>query len=539
MKKRGYNIKRKLNKAQAAMEFLTTYGWAILILVVVITALATLGVFRTPDAPNYCDSAAPIGCTDIKIDEGGNLNLALTANFVSSAYIAQISLSTPVVASCIPNPNILKSRGITNIDCKIGQNLIRDQRFSGSAIVNYILSESSQQHTVKINFNGKVEPGDTPYAKAISFNGVDEACLSFPPIALDLNGAEKITSSNDNREFEGININWQGNGGHSISRTTENPLFGVASGLITASATGSQQGGYVQLDSNYFTGLEQGKKYTVEIFANSDQPGTAIGIGFGSFGQSKQSNELTTVPGQSTKIVFNLLAGANDVSVPLRIWSTRQANVRIDNISITEAYDALYLTWVEYHTDVTPINGNGGAFFFHLYYSTAPAQVLYRWYGANSFFGISLEDGTSATGGSNFVGDPDGRMHLIAVTFDRVSGIRGWVDGAQRNLWPTTNIGKILANNISIGSTAFTGKVGETQMIRFKNGLPANIATLIPDVYNNGIPQGWQDGEVLIHYKWQGATEAEFLRDETGNNQLTCINVNRQENQISVNYPLR
>ena len=34
-------------KAQAAMEYLMTYGWAILIIVVVIAALYAMGVFRT------------------------------------------------------------------------------------------------------------------------------------------------------------------------------------------------------------------------------------------------------------------------------------------------------------------------------------------------------------------------------------------------------------------------------------------------------------------------------------------------------------
>lgn len=35
------------NKAQAAMEYLMTYGWAILIIVVVIAALYAMGVFKT------------------------------------------------------------------------------------------------------------------------------------------------------------------------------------------------------------------------------------------------------------------------------------------------------------------------------------------------------------------------------------------------------------------------------------------------------------------------------------------------------------
>jgi len=35
-------------KAQAALEFLMTYGWAILIVIAVVAALYAMGVFRLP-----------------------------------------------------------------------------------------------------------------------------------------------------------------------------------------------------------------------------------------------------------------------------------------------------------------------------------------------------------------------------------------------------------------------------------------------------------------------------------------------------------
>lgn len=50
-------------KGQAAMEFLMTYGWAILAAVIVIGVLAAFGVF-SPSAfiPNSCIISAPLGC---------------------------------------------------------------------------------------------------------------------------------------------------------------------------------------------------------------------------------------------------------------------------------------------------------------------------------------------------------------------------------------------------------------------------------------------------------------------------------------------
>jgi hypothetical protein len=48
-------------KGQAAMEFLMTYGWAILAAIIAIGALAWFGVFR-PSVPETCTISAPFSC---------------------------------------------------------------------------------------------------------------------------------------------------------------------------------------------------------------------------------------------------------------------------------------------------------------------------------------------------------------------------------------------------------------------------------------------------------------------------------------------
>lgn len=59
-------------KGQAAMEFLMTYGWAILAAVIVIGVLAAFGVFN-PGAfiPNSCIISAPLGCNAGTADTAG------------------------------------------------------------------------------------------------------------------------------------------------------------------------------------------------------------------------------------------------------------------------------------------------------------------------------------------------------------------------------------------------------------------------------------------------------------------------------------
>jgi len=56
-------------KAQAAMEFLMTYGWALLVVLIAIGALAFFGVLNPSRfLPNSCTLAPGFACTDFKAD---------------------------------------------------------------------------------------------------------------------------------------------------------------------------------------------------------------------------------------------------------------------------------------------------------------------------------------------------------------------------------------------------------------------------------------------------------------------------------------
>ena len=61
-----------MRKAQAAMEFLMTYGWAILVVLVAIGALAYFGVL-SPDKflPSKCTLPSGLACLDHKATDAG------------------------------------------------------------------------------------------------------------------------------------------------------------------------------------------------------------------------------------------------------------------------------------------------------------------------------------------------------------------------------------------------------------------------------------------------------------------------------------
>lgn len=56
----------KMRRGQTAMEYLMTYGWAILIIMVVLAVLFYLGVL-SPVVPSQCTFAAGITCTTTKL----------------------------------------------------------------------------------------------------------------------------------------------------------------------------------------------------------------------------------------------------------------------------------------------------------------------------------------------------------------------------------------------------------------------------------------------------------------------------------------
>ena len=62
-------IRAALIKAQAAMEFLMTYGWAVLVILVAIAALVYFGVL-SPDrfVPTKCFLPAGIACIDYNVE---------------------------------------------------------------------------------------------------------------------------------------------------------------------------------------------------------------------------------------------------------------------------------------------------------------------------------------------------------------------------------------------------------------------------------------------------------------------------------------
>lgn len=82
-------------KAQAALEFLMTYGWAILVVLVVIGALAYFGVLNPSILlPEKCTMVAGLTCADYAVDStNNNLKFTFVNGLGSGIYITRITVS--------------------------------------------------------------------------------------------------------------------------------------------------------------------------------------------------------------------------------------------------------------------------------------------------------------------------------------------------------------------------------------------------------------------------------------------------------------
>src|SRR3989344_6869703 len=89
-------------KSQTAMEFLMTYGWAILIVLIVLAVLFAFGVFNPGTGQNTCRSDdSSVLCSDVLLDASDDeVRFGLRASGVSAfAYVAQTAMTVNEVFS--------------------------------------------------------------------------------------------------------------------------------------------------------------------------------------------------------------------------------------------------------------------------------------------------------------------------------------------------------------------------------------------------------------------------------------------------------
>lgn len=133
------------------MEFLMTYGWAILVVLVAIAALAYFGVLNPARfLPSSCTIAPGISCDDHKI-EAAQITLVMTNGMgddITSVAINASTCSTSLASWTDGTQNTFTLTGCTN-----GAS---GARFKGDVGVTYT-SSSGLSHTKTGQITTKVE----------------------------------------------------------------------------------------------------------------------------------------------------------------------------------------------------------------------------------------------------------------------------------------------------------------------------------------------------------------------------------------------
>ncbi len=160
-------------RAQAAMEFLMTYGWAILVVLAAIGALAYFGVLSPSRfLPNRCDVGAGFSCTQFKVSTADNVQLDIQNNMGQDLAEANVTITDSGGTECFPegSSGTYNSSGtvdngdsigggLVTVDCTTGVSdpLQEGDRYQADLEIVYRISGQTVTHTVNGQLISEVE----------------------------------------------------------------------------------------------------------------------------------------------------------------------------------------------------------------------------------------------------------------------------------------------------------------------------------------------------------------------------------------------
>ena len=149
------SAKFKNKKSQAAMEFLMTYGWAILVVLAAIAALAYFGVLSPAKLlPEKCVIEAGMTCVGHKV-EPSKITLVLS-NAIDGRTITINSISVGDCSSVFSD-TVAGGDQKTYVVGGSCSNGIAKDRFRGDIVIGYTEKSTNLTKTMLGTLNSKVE----------------------------------------------------------------------------------------------------------------------------------------------------------------------------------------------------------------------------------------------------------------------------------------------------------------------------------------------------------------------------------------------
>ncbi|MFH2019854.1 MAG: hypothetical protein ABIJ34_00415 [archaeon] len=160
-----------MRKGQAAMEFLMTYGWAILVVIAAIAALAYFGVLDPARLlPERCQSSAGMDCVDKASITTTQIDFALQNNvafdiLVQNATITGItctgssaSAGTSGAYTALDGSNnvTVSNNEVVRVRYSGCSGVNSGSKFEGTATVRYVNTNTGLPHPVTVDIRGSV-----------------------------------------------------------------------------------------------------------------------------------------------------------------------------------------------------------------------------------------------------------------------------------------------------------------------------------------------------------------------------------------------
>ncbi len=141
---------RRSKKGQAAMEFLMTYGWAILVVLVAIAALAYFGVLRPSRfLPSSCTLGAGFSCDDFKVTSGGVGTFSVRNGIGTNIYNVTLTVEGQ---TCTPSNTSIHNGEKVTFTC----NGLTSGTVGGKYSADITLSYRQEDSDIVHDINGKV-----------------------------------------------------------------------------------------------------------------------------------------------------------------------------------------------------------------------------------------------------------------------------------------------------------------------------------------------------------------------------------------------
>lgn len=151
-----------MRKGQTAMEYLMTYGWAILIIMVVLAVLFYLGVMRPP-IPLVCTFPAGFTCTTNKLSaNSGSLTLEVGQATGKVINVTGVTCTMNNSATYTSTASIVYTPANFVILASGNKAFIADNRTGGPVGINSVVCTNANNQamgasaTIGSQYNGKI-----------------------------------------------------------------------------------------------------------------------------------------------------------------------------------------------------------------------------------------------------------------------------------------------------------------------------------------------------------------------------------------------